>query len=220
MTDFRRDQFVLVNGVLKLSDVDDIAIGETRCQNTNNCRILNTEGATVTAVNCKSGFCVGYNERVNNFKAAQQFMNLLLPYGAPNSMESDAQEIVDLMMSGTSESSIIYSKFNELEKSYSNGNYLSPRHKKYLKEYDVLRGYSLSEGDFQCSNTMRDGSCIQSVISEAEAAWICHHLPHCVAFINTKDKTWTGRQIAIFKKKAYSKHAEENSVIYVRRGQG
>ncbi|CAL4147535.1 unnamed protein product, partial [Meganyctiphanes norvegica] len=166
------------------------------------------------------GFCVGYNNHANNFKAAQQFMHLLLPYGAPKPLELPAQEIVDLMLSGSVESSIIYSKYKEFEKSYSYGNYLLPKHKQYLQEYDVIQGYSLSDGDFQCSNTMMDGFCIQSVTSKAEAAWICHRLPHCVAFFNKKEKTWTGREVAIFKNNIIGKQTEENTVIYVRRGQG
>ncbi|CAL4125483.1 unnamed protein product, partial [Meganyctiphanes norvegica] len=54
MKDFRRDQFVLVNGVLKLTDVDDISIGETRCQQSSDCGITNSEGVIVITVNCES----------------------------------------------------------------------------------------------------------------------------------------------------------------------
>ena len=37
MNDFRRQQFVLVDGVLKLSDVDDAGFGEPKCSTHKHC---------------------------------------------------------------------------------------------------------------------------------------------------------------------------------------
>lgn len=39
MNDFRRQQFVLVGGTLKLSDVDDLGVGEPRCETDADCTV-------------------------------------------------------------------------------------------------------------------------------------------------------------------------------------
>ena len=39
MNDFRHQQFVLVKGQLKLSDIDDIGIGEPQCNSLNDCAV-------------------------------------------------------------------------------------------------------------------------------------------------------------------------------------
>jgi protein kinase domain-containing protein len=39
MNDFRRQQFVLVGGTLKLSDVDDLGVGEPECETDADCVI-------------------------------------------------------------------------------------------------------------------------------------------------------------------------------------
>lgn len=39
MNDFRRQQFVLVGGTLKLSDVDDLGVGEPACETDADCVI-------------------------------------------------------------------------------------------------------------------------------------------------------------------------------------
>lgn len=42
MNDFRHQQFVLVKGQLKLSDIDDIGIGEPQCNSLNDCAVHST----------------------------------------------------------------------------------------------------------------------------------------------------------------------------------
>lgn len=39
MNDFRRQQFVLVDGTLKLSDVDDLGVGEPECLADEDCSV-------------------------------------------------------------------------------------------------------------------------------------------------------------------------------------
>jgi hypothetical protein len=39
MNDFRRQQFVLVGGTLKLSDVDDLGVGEPGCETDADCTV-------------------------------------------------------------------------------------------------------------------------------------------------------------------------------------
>lgn len=41
MKDFRREQFVLVGGTLKLSDVDDLTIGDPPCSTSDQCSLKN-----------------------------------------------------------------------------------------------------------------------------------------------------------------------------------
>lgn len=47
MKDFRREQFVIVDGSLKLSDVDDVVVGDPACTSAKDCVILDSTKETM-----------------------------------------------------------------------------------------------------------------------------------------------------------------------------
>ena len=50
MKDFRREQFVIVDGSLKLSDVDDVVVGDPHCTTAKDCIIQDsTKDAALTS---------------------------------------------------------------------------------------------------------------------------------------------------------------------------
>ena len=51
MKDFRRQQFVVVEGILKLSDVDDLVIGDPHCTMDEDCSMIDDNSGS-TIVNC------------------------------------------------------------------------------------------------------------------------------------------------------------------------
>ncbi|PSN40559.1 Extracellular tyrosine-protein kinase PKDCC [Blattella germanica] len=103
MNDFRRQQFVLVGGTLKLSDVDDLGVGEPECETDTDC-IFGGTGRSVSdrknyinateGLSCTESRCIGHNERLNIWHAGQHFIRLFLPLSAPEALEPHIQELL------------------------------------------------------------------------------------------------------------------------------
>lgn len=49
MKDFRREQFVIVDGSLKLSDVDDVVVGDPQCTTAKDCMMQDSSKETTLA---------------------------------------------------------------------------------------------------------------------------------------------------------------------------
>lgn len=54
MKDFRREQFVIVDGSLKLSDVDDVVVGDPHCITAKDCVV---QDSTKEAILASGEFC-------------------------------------------------------------------------------------------------------------------------------------------------------------------
>ncbi|KAI9558580.1 hypothetical protein GHT06_015368 [Daphnia sinensis] len=67
LPDLRRPQFVLVNGHMKLTDLDDIIVGEPSCATNDDCSNFNI------TIKCISSRCEGYNSKLNIQKSFQEF---------------------------------------------------------------------------------------------------------------------------------------------------
>ena len=61
MKDFRREQFVIVDGSLKLSDVDDVVVGDPYCTTAKDCIIQDTtKDAVLTSGEILCSFAVNF----------------------------------------------------------------------------------------------------------------------------------------------------------------
>ncbi|KAG0720957.1 Extracellular tyrosine-protein kinase PKDCC [Chionoecetes opilio] len=220
MKDFRREQFVLVDGSLKLSDVDDVVVGEPACSTAQDCVIHDTTKEHVlTTVACDGGLCHGHNSLLNSIYAGQHFMRLLLPYGGPAALEAASLHLVEQQSLGRLDSEHLHTAIEALALNYSMGGYLTQAEKQEIQNFVVLPGSTVEGEDFPCLRS--DGAqCVQSVSSPAEAASLCSQLPACSAFVLLQHWTWTGRQTAVFKKGTGKVREERRHTLYVRRGQG
>lgn len=220
MKDFRREQFVIVDGSLKLSDVDDVVVGDPACTSAKDCVILDsTKETMLTSVPCDQGLCHGYNSVLNSIYASQHFMRLLIPYGGPAALEKASMHLVDQQTQGKLDSEHLHHAIQDLAHNYSTGGYLTATEKQEIQNFVVFHGSTVEGRDFPCLRT--DGTnCIQSVSSPAEGASICSHLPVCSAFVLLDQWTWTGRQMAVFKTGAKEVRKNKRHTLYIRRGQG
>lgn len=220
MKDFRREQFVIVDGSLKLSDVDDVVVGDPHCTSAKDCVIQDTtKDAILTSVTCDHGLCRGYNSLLNSIYAGQHFMRLLIPYGGPAALEKASLHLVDQQIQGKLNSEHLHNAIEALVHNYSVGGYLTSNEKQEIQNFVVLHSSTVEGEDFPCLRT--DGSnCIQSVSSPAEGASICSRLPTCSAFVLMDQWVWTGRQMAMFKTGATKVMENKRYTLYVRRGQG
>ncbi|XP_006819825.1 uncharacterized protein LOC102809382 [Saccoglossus kowalevskii] len=101
ITDFKLDQMLLVDGVLKLGDLDDINNIESDCQDTNcgilqqNCKkkicaIENTE----LDIQCVNNKCIGFNAKFNLFKFNHHVFTRVL-HNPPANVSFEVKNIQD-----------------------------------------------------------------------------------------------------------------------------
>ncbi|XP_014247342.1 extracellular tyrosine-protein kinase PKDCC-like [Cimex lectularius] len=97
VTDLKRQQFVLVDGQLKLADVDDLGISEPTCTYHTDCTPPRDEFNIIDPepVFCVGGRCEGHNERSNILRAGIDFVPHVLPLSAPASLEPHIRQIVE-----------------------------------------------------------------------------------------------------------------------------
>ncbi|XP_066982124.1 extracellular tyrosine-protein kinase PKDCC-like isoform X2 [Macrobrachium rosenbergii] len=221
MKDFRRQQFVVVDGVLKLSDVDDLVIGDPHCTRDDECVMMDDNtGSTIVNLTCQAGICRGFNSRLNAVYAGRHFIRLLIPYGCPEPLEAGAIDIVNQQLSGILSSEDVYFRVHQLVKIYSSGAYLTEFDKRFISDYTIHPGVTIENSDFPCLKTVISTGCVQSVSSPSEGAWLCSQMSSCQAFIINDDYTWTGRQVAVFKSSVSKLKESKHQTLYICRGQG
>ncbi|KAG8226843.1 hypothetical protein J437_LFUL004084 [Ladona fulva] len=225
MNDFRRQQFVLVNGTtLKLSDVDDLGLREPVCNTNKDCSLhlpseMVNDSASVNPAMCIAGNCIGHNERLNVWHAGRHFVQHLLPANAPPSLKPHIQQLLNGYQSTTWNSEQILKMTESLVANFVSGEYRKKgtEVKKGLSYtfYEPLNkskrmienlGFELIKDsdlpgifDYRCDDSSSAAGCIISVFNEVEAAEICSRDSKCKAVVIGQQHTWTGRTVAIFK---------------------
>ncbi|XP_071457332.1 extracellular tyrosine-protein kinase PKDCC isoform X2 [Marmota flaviventris] len=96
LLDFRPRQFVLVDGELKVTDLDDARVEETPCASSADC-ILEFPARNFTLPCSAQGWCDGMNEKRNLYNAYRFFFTYLLPHSAPPSL----RPLLDIIVNAT-----------------------------------------------------------------------------------------------------------------------
>ncbi|KAJ6661896.1 hypothetical protein lerEdw1_013067 [Lerista edwardsae] len=193
LLDFQPRQFVLVDGILKVTDMDDASTEELSCQLEEDCQL---EFPTKSfSLRCTAqGKCEGINEKRNLFNAYRYFFTYLLPHTAPLALQPILKDILNAtgeLRYGINETLKSFQKVLHL---YKSGLYLQKK-PSHLKEYIALNGlHSVDSEDYKCWLSYSNSGCVLSVHNAEEAAVICNSHPHCQRFIVTPKKTWTGKR--------------------------
>lgn len=218
MNDFRHQQFVLVKGQLKLSDIDDIGIGEPQCNSLNDCAVHSTSVSLqfTAKIPCQKGRCVGLNEKKNIFNAGRHFIMFRLPHGAPDLLRPILTDVVIGFTNLTMNSDTLLANMEKAVNLYKSGAYLnrtSPVNTTYkeMKQYD-LPGIH----DYRCWASLSGTGCALSVFDRKEAEDMCDTDPECHGFVMTQETTWTGRKIVHFKNNVSIPVRNPVTNLYVR----
>lgn len=123
LNDFRRQQFVVVNGELKLIDVDDVGLEEPKCNNTPCCFTSSSGTNRTVCVPCVNNVCHGYNEKMNIMKTGGHFIKHILPHGAPSNLNSMALKITTAFEFASWNSDDILKEMEDLATSFRSGWY-------------------------------------------------------------------------------------------------
>ncbi|TSN67132.1 Extracellular tyrosine-protein kinase PKDCC [Bagarius yarrelli] len=216
LLDFQPRQFIMVSGELKLTDLDDAIVTETRCKTSSDC-VLNFPLRNFTFPCADSGVCQGINEMKNLYNAYRYFFIYLLPHQAPTTLKP----LVYQIMNATGELRHSVNKtleaFEEVLHVYRSGLHLQNMPSSAIKDYARLKGMSTSGNkEYQCWSSYNNHGCVLSVHSVAEAAHICNSHPQCTSFSVNNQKTWTGRLLASFKSGFSHLVPDVSSAVYVR----
>uniref|UniRef100_A0A8C6ZBY9 Extracellular tyrosine-protein kinase PKDCC-like n=1 Tax=Nothoprocta perdicaria TaxID=30464 RepID=A0A8C6ZBY9_NOTPE len=216
LLDFQPRQFVMVDGNLKVTDMDDASTEELSCKEDNDCTL---EFPTKSfPLKCSAvGKCEGINEKKNLFNAYRYFFTYLLPHSAPLPLQPFLRDILNAtgdLRYGINETLKAFEKVLHL---YKSGLYLQKR-PLLLKEYISLKGFRTVEAeDYKCWPSYSHLGCLLSVHSAEEAAAICNSQSQCQSFIVTQQRTWTGRPLASFQSSPTDLIPDVNAVVYIKR---
>nr|CAD7199433.1 unnamed protein product [Timema douglasi] len=175
MNDFRRQQFVLVGGTLKLSDVDDVGVTEPECSSDEDCdmrHLVNNTMPTTDRLHCVRSRCAGYNERLNIWHAGRHFVRLFLPLSAPASLEPHVQELIQAYNQPDFwDTQRILSATHSLVSHFVSGSYMPapPPVGLISLGFEVVPDSDLpGQFDYRCHHSMSAVSCVVSVFNERD----------------------------------------------------
>ncbi|XP_025072039.1 extracellular tyrosine-protein kinase PKDCC-like [Alligator sinensis] len=216
LLDFQPRQFVMVDGNLKVTDLDDASTEELSCKDDNDC-MLDFPTKSFLLKCSAAGKCEGINEKKNLFNAYRYFFTYLLPYTAPPGLQPFLSDILNAtgdLRYGINETLRAFEKVLHL---YKTGIYLQKR-PPLLQEYISLQGFRTRETqDYKCWPSYSHLGCLLSVHNAEEAAGICNSQPQCQSFIVTQQRTWTGRRLASFRSHLPDLIPDANAAIYIKR---
>uniref|UniRef100_A0A8C3QJZ1 Extracellular tyrosine-protein kinase PKDCC n=1 Tax=Cyanoderma ruficeps TaxID=181631 RepID=A0A8C3QJZ1_9PASS len=216
LLDFQPRQFVMVDGNLKVTDMDDASTEELSCKEDNDCT-LDFPTKSFPLKCSVVGKCEGMNEKKNLFNAYRYFFTYLLPHSAPPALRPLLSDILNAtgdLRYGINETLRAFEKVLHL---YKSGLYLQKR-PLLLKDYISLKGFRTVEGeDYKCWPSYSHLGCLLSIHSPEEAAAICNSQLQCQSFIVTQHRTWTGRPLASFQSSWTDLIPDTNAVVYIKR---
>ncbi|XP_052010026.1 extracellular tyrosine-protein kinase PKDCC-like [Xyrauchen texanus] len=217
LLDFQPRQFVMVSGELKLTDLDDASIKEPACKEDSDC-VLQFPLHNFTHRCSPSRICKGLNEMRNLYNAYRYFFTYLLPHQAPPLLKPLIHQIMN--STGGLKQSINETliAFEEVLHLYQSGQHLQNLPPFITRDYAVLKGMrSVGNMEYRCWPSYNQQGCVLSVHSAKEAALICSSHPQCTSFSLSKEKTWTGRLLALFRSGFSHLVPDVNSAVYMRK---
>ncbi|XP_055986550.1 extracellular tyrosine-protein kinase PKDCC [Sorex fumeus] len=215
LLDFRPRQFVLVDGELKVTDLDDARVDETPCASSADCT-LEFPARNFSLACSAQGRCQGMNEKRNLYNAYRFFFTYLLPHSAPPSL----RPLLDRIVNATGElawgAAETLAQLETVLHLYRSGQYLQDSAQPRASEYRRLDSRAVPDEDYRCWPSYRHDGCLLSVFDVAEAARVCDGHAQCRAFVLTNQTTWTGRQLVFFKTGWNHVVPDANKTTYVR----
>ncbi|XP_015264092.1 PREDICTED: extracellular tyrosine-protein kinase PKDCC [Gekko japonicus] len=215
LLDFRPRQFVIVDGELKVTDLDDASIDETSCTSNRDC-FMEFPARNFTLPCSVEGKCQSMNEKRNLYNAYRFFFTYLLPHSAPVSL----RPLLDVIVNATGELHWgIDTTVAHLEKVlhlYKSGLYLKNTTRTPRSDYRRVPETIIVNENYRCWPSYHHKGCLLSVFDVNEAMEVCESHSQCKAFVLTNQTTWTGRQLVYFKMGSTSIMSDHDKTTYVK----
>ncbi|XP_019404113.1 PREDICTED: extracellular tyrosine-protein kinase PKDCC, partial [Crocodylus porosus] len=215
LLDFRPRQFVIVDGELKVTDLDDASIEESSCTSNSDC-FMEFPARNFTLSCSVEARCQNMNEKRNLYNAYRFFFTYLLPHSAPSSL----RPLLDVIVNATGELHWgIDETLSQLERVlylYKSGKYLQNATRTPKAEYKRVPDATIPDENYRCWPSYHHKGCLLSVFDITEAIEICESYSQCRAFVLTNQTTWTGRQLVFFKKDSNHIMPDPDKITYVK----
>ncbi|GIY75961.1 extracellular tyrosine-protein kinase PKDCC [Caerostris extrusa] len=190
LNDFRRQQFVVIDGELKLIDVDDVGLQEQRCHDKPCCATQPSSNISI-CVPCVNNVCHGFNEKMNILRTGRHFIKHILPHGAPVQLNSVTNRITSAFQLASLDTNSIWREVEDLVTVFKNGQYRNVSKIRYLTGYKTYYHRDVStKFDYRCQLTVSGYGCMTSVLDAEEAAEICWNDSKCKDFYKNKNKKY------------------------------
>ncbi|NXV04620.1 PKDCC kinase, partial [Cettia cetti] len=220
LLDFRPRQFVIVDGELKVTDLDDASVEESSCTRNSDC-FMEFPARNFTLPCSVEGRCQSMNEKRNLYNAYRFFFTYLLPHSAPSSLRPLLDKIVNAtgnhnkhgnakyLALELSPSPSVNSEFTQKCMKSANTHKLNSFYRRVPEAY-------IPDENYRCWPSYHHKGCLLSVFDVNEAIEICDSYSQCKAFVLTNQTTWTGRQLVFFKMASNHIVPDPDKITYVK----
>ncbi|NXC82432.1 PKDCC kinase, partial [Cercotrichas coryphoeus] len=220
LLDFRPRQFVIVDGELKVTDLDDASVEESSCTSNSDC-FMEFPARNFTLPCSVEGRCQSMNEKRNLYNAYRFFFTYLLPHSAPSSLRPLLDKIVNATGNHNKHGNAYYLLFLylglELSPSPSVSSEFTQKCVKSANtQYRRVPEAFIPGENYRCWPSYHHKGCLLSVFDVNEAIEICDSYSQCKAFVLTNQTTWTGRQLVFFKMASNHIVPDPDKITYVK----
>ncbi|NWU69929.1 PKDCC kinase, partial [Pterocles burchelli] len=222
LLDFRPRQFVIVDGELKVTDLDDASIEESSCTSNSDC-FMEFPARNFTLPCSVEGRCQSMNEKRNLYNAYRFFFTYLLPHSAPSSLRPLLDKIVNATGNHNKHDntkcflSLCDCHIWDLSPSPSVSSEFTQKWVKSVNtKYRRVPEAFIPDENYRCWPSYHHKGCLLSVFDVNEAIEICDSYSQCKAFVLTNQTTWTGRQLVFFKMASTHIMPDPEKITYVK----
>ncbi|NWV80627.1 PKDCC kinase, partial [Dasyornis broadbenti] len=213
LLDFRPRQFVIVDGELKVTDLDDASIEESSCTSNSDC-FMEFPARNFTLPCSVEGRCQSMNEKRNLYNAYRFFFTYLLPHSAPSSLRPLLDKIVNATGNHNKHDNAKYLLF--CPSPSVNSEFTQKCVKSANTQYRRVPEAFIPDENYRCWPSYHHKGCLLSVFDVNEAIEICDSYSQCKAFVLTNQTTWTGRQLVFFKMASNHIVPDPDKITYVK----
>ncbi|NXJ44063.1 PKDCC kinase, partial [Ciconia maguari] len=215
LLDFRPRQFVIVDGELKVTDLDDASIEESSCTSNSDC-FMEFPARNFTLPCSVEGRCQSMNEKRNLYNAYRFFFTYLLPHSAPSSLRPLLDKIVNATGNHNKHGNAKVFPFLLSPSPSVNSKFTQKCVKSANTEYRRVPEAFIPDENYRCWPSYHHKGCLLSVFDVNEAIEICDSYSQCKAFVLTNQTTWTGRQLVFFKMASNHIMPDPDKITYVK----
>ncbi|NXQ31760.1 PKDCC kinase, partial [Alaudala cheleensis] len=209
LLDFRPRQFVIVDGELKVTDLDDASVEESSCTSNSDC-FMEFPARNFTLPCSVEGRCQSMNEKRNLYNAYRFFFTYLLPHSAPSSLRPLLDKIVNATGNHNKHGNAKYPSPSV------NSEFTQKCVKSANTQYRRVPEAFIPDENYRCWPSYHHKGCLLSVFDVNEAIEICDSYSQCKAFVLTNQTTWTGRQLVFFKMASNHIVPDPDKITYVK----
>eukprot|EP00795_Rhopilema_esculentum_P010685 gene10685-19453_t len=219
--DFRIEQLVIKDDVIKLSDLDDIDGRHQSCQSRNDCFV----GGAITnsTLPCTNNRCTNFASTINLYNLYKIFLDYSFNYENPRLIGTELKLIADEIVSFRIDLKTLLDKLQRVTWRIQKGVFARELIKQANSEakkvkFDVFADATIlgPNYDYYCLESRSLSTCEFAVWSIKEAKALCAMSRECKAFVIIPQRNWLGQMIVTLKNSGRNLTPVTKHTTYVR----